>query len=154
MRFATQSFGDKGYKTFYSVKKARAFIPGNNFHPSLTFACEASTSSSSIYTTLDWHFICSIDLKYSCIFSNGQFSTHAVSHSLLCSIFQSVNSLLSFSLSLSSAHSPLCFYLPPFYIKGNWFVWLASLKKCIWMSVVPHLGFAHNVIHLLYRSEV
>jgi hypothetical protein len=28
---------------------------------------------------------------------------------------------LSFSLSLSSAYSPLCFYLSPFYIKGYWF---------------------------------
>ncbi len=53
---------------------------------------------------------------------------------------------LSLSLSLSSAYSLLCFYLPLFYIKGNWLVWLESLNNCVWTNVVPHLGFAHNII--------
>ncbi len=65
------------------------------------------------------------------VFSNHHLSTHAVSDSFLCSVSHSLNLLLSFYLFLSSAYSPLCFYLPPFYIKGHWFPWSASLNKCI-----------------------
>ncbi len=103
-------------------------------------------TTQNIYIPLDWHFICSIYLKYSGAFFNGHLSTHAISDSLLCYISHSLNPLLSFSLSLSPAYTPLCFYLPLIYIKGNWFVWSASLNKRIWMNVVPHLGFPHNSI--------
>ncbi len=69
------------------------------------------------YICVDCHFICYIYLKYSGVFSTGHFSTHAILDSLLSSISHSLNRLLSFYLSLSSAHSPLCFYLPLFNIK-------------------------------------
>ncbi len=79
-------------------------------------------------------------------FSNGHFSTHAVSYSLLCSVSQFVNPFLSVCPSPSSAYSPLFSYLAPFYIKGNQFVWPASLNKLIQTNVVPHSGLAHNII--------
>jgi len=79
-------------------------------------------------------------------FPNSHFSTHAISYSVLCSISHSVNLFLSVSLSPSPAYPPLCFYLLPFYIKGNQFVWPASLNKVNWTNVAPHLGFAHNNI--------
>ncbi len=62
-----------------------------------------------IYICVDWHFICSIYLKYSGVFSNNHFSTHTALDSLLGSVFHPLNLLLSFSLSLSLAHFPLCF---------------------------------------------
>ncbi len=62
----------------------------------------------------------------------------------------SLTPLIGFSLSLSpsfsSTYAPLCFYVPLFYRKGNWFVWSASLNKCISTNVVPHLGLAHYSI--------
>ncbi len=79
-----------------------------------------------------------------CPFSNGPFATHAVSYSLLRSVSHSFNLCLSISLSRSSAYSPLCFYLLPFYVNGNWLVWWSSLNKFISTSVVPCFGFAHN----------
>ncbi len=96
------------------------------------------------YIPFDWNFICSIDLKYSGVLSNGHFSTHAISDSRLRSVSHSLNLLLSFSLYLSSAYSPLHFYPSPFHIKRNWFVWSAFLNKHIWTNAVPILGFAHN----------
>ncbi len=103
----------------------------------------------TIYVLFDWCYICSIELKYSGVFSNCHFSTHDIYNYLLHPISRPHNLLLSFSLSISSTYSPLCFYQPPFYIKGNWFGWSASLNKCIWTNVVPHLGFAHNILHPL-----
>jgi len=82
-----------------------------------------------IYICVDWHFICSIYLKYSSVLSNGHFSTHAISDSHLCSISHSLNLLLSFSLSLSSAFSPLCFYLSLFNIKGWWFCMMGIIEQ-------------------------
>jgi hypothetical protein len=76
----------------------------------------------------DCHFICSICLKYSGVFPNSHLSTHAISVSLLHSVSRSVNPLLSISLTLLSDYYPLCFYLPLFYTKGNWFGWSASLN--------------------------
>jgi len=51
---------------------------------------------------------------------------------------------LSLSLSLSTAHAPLHYYLPPFDIKGNWLGWSASLNEHISTNIVPYLGVAHN----------
>jgi hypothetical protein len=79
-----------------------------------------------------------------CPFLNGHFSTHATSYSLLCAVSHIVNLLLSVSLTHSAAYFLLCFYLPLIYIKGNQFVWPASLNKLIWINVVPELRFAHN----------
>jgi hypothetical protein len=132
--------------SFYSV--GWWLVKGNKSHGTEP---RKSETTQTIYFLVDWCFICSIDLKYSGVFSNCHFSTHGILDSLLCSFSHSLNLLLSFSLSLSSAHSPLCFYLPPFHIKGYWFVWSGSLNKHIWMNIVPHLGLAHNSSDTLSR---
>jgi len=71
---------------------------------------------------------------------------------LIISYTLSLTPLICFSLS----HSPSLpltphsvFYQPPFYIIGNWFGWSASLNKCIWTNVIPHLGFAPNILQPL-----
>ncbi len=84
--------------------------------------------SKIIYICVDWHFICSMYLKYSGVFFNSHFSTHAILDSLLCCLFPSLNLLLSFSLSLFCAHTPLCFYLPLFNIKGYWFCMIGIIE--------------------------
>ncbi len=72
-----------------------------------------------IYIRVDWRFTCSIYFELSGVFSNGHFSTYAILDSLLSSVSLSLNPFLSFSLFLSSAYSPFCFYLSLFNIKGG-----------------------------------
>ncbi len=59
-----------------------------------------------IYNCIDWHFICFIYSKYSGVFSNGYFSTHAILDSLTGSVSHSHNPLFSLSLSPSLPLSP------------------------------------------------
>ncbi len=119
-------------------------VKGNKSHG--TVQQEFGTTQDYLYPfwlTLNFLFILFI-WNTQASFSNGQFATPAISFFHLRTVSHSFNLCLSISLSRSSAYSPLCFYLPLFYIKGNWFVWWSSLNKFISTSVVPCLGFAHN----------
>ncbi len=47
--------------------------------------------------------------------------------------------LIFFSLSLSLPPTPHSVFID--FVKGNWFVWVASMNKLIWTHIAPYLGF-------------
>jgi hypothetical protein len=92
---------------------------------------------------VNWHFICSICLKYSGVFFFCHFSTQAVLDFLLSFISLSHNQLLS--LILTSTYSPLCFYLSPFNIKGWWFYMIVIIESTNLNEHCFSLGGLHTI---------
>jgi hypothetical protein len=110
-------------------------VKGNKSHGTVI---QQNWTTQNIYILFDWHFICSMDLKYSGIFSNGHFSTHAISDSLLALsliLLILISLFLSTSLPLTphSVFACLCFISKDIDLNDRHH-WLNALEQTLFLT--------------------
>ncbi len=82
----------------------------------------------------------------SCSIPTVNFTTHAISVTLQCSVSFSVNLFLSVNLSPFSVYSPLYIHLPSYNINWNIICVWSPLNKVIWTNTPFHLWLAYNIL--------
>ncbi len=103
----TKSYTSHQYRRYLSLREWKSRHSSMIWKPLKIYSCP-------MWLT----FICSVKYQILRCHFEQSFLSNAISGFLPCSISHSFNPLISVSLLLSSAYSPLYFYLLPFHINS------------------------------------